>query len=114
MSTATTSAQMIDRPATATVLIVDDEDTTRTLCQDVVSDAGLRTRTASTTEQALEILDQSPVDIVITDLRVPHIGGRFRHHDDSRPLVGGEVPRLPRFVIALVGPSENLTGERDP
>ena len=75
MSTATTSAQMIDRPATATVLIVDDEDTTRTLCQDVVSDAGLRTRTASTTEQALEILDQSPVDIVITDLRVPHIGG---------------------------------------
>jgi len=75
MSTATTSAQMIDRPATATVLIVDDEDTTRSLCQDVVSDAGLRTRTASTTEQALEILDQSPVDIVITDLRVPHIGG---------------------------------------
>src|ERR1700761_8721353 len=75
MSTAPTSAQMIDRPATATVLIVDDEDSTRSLCQDVVSDAGLRTRTASTTEQALEILDQSPVDIVITDLRVPHIGG---------------------------------------
>jgi DNA-binding NtrC family response regulator len=75
MSTATTSAQMIDRPATASVLIVDDEDTTRSLCQDVVSDAGLRTRTASTTEQALEILDQSPVDIVITDLRVPQMGG---------------------------------------
>jgi len=34
----------------------------------------LRTRTASTTEQALEILDQMPVDILITDLRVPQIG----------------------------------------
>jgi DNA-binding NtrC family response regulator len=64
-----------ERPISATVLIVDDEDATRTLCQDVVTDSGLRTRTASTTEQALEILDQMPVDILITDLRVPQIGG---------------------------------------
>jgi DNA-binding NtrC family response regulator len=57
------------------VLIVDDEDATRSLCHDVVTDSGLRTRTASTTEQALDILDQMPVDILITDLRVPQIGG---------------------------------------
>ena len=63
------------RPISATVLIVDDEDATRSLCHDVVTDSGLRTRTASTTEQALEILDQMPVDILITDLRVPQIGG---------------------------------------
>jgi two-component system response regulator HydG len=75
MSTATGTAQMIERPVAASVLIVDDEDATRSLCRDVVADAGLRTRTASTTEQALEILDQAPVDIVITDLRVPHMGG---------------------------------------
>jgi DNA-binding NtrC family response regulator len=64
-----------ERPISATVLIVDDEDATRSLCHDVVTDSGLRTRTASTTEQALEILDQMPVDILITDLRVPQIGG---------------------------------------
>jgi DNA-binding NtrC family response regulator len=64
-----------ERPVSATVLIVDDEDATRSLCHDVVTDSGLRTRTASTTEQALEILDQMPVDILITDLRVPQIGG---------------------------------------
>ncbi len=63
------------RPISATVLIVDDEDATRSLCHDVVTDSGLRTRTAATTEQALEILDQMPVDILITDLRVPQIGG---------------------------------------
>ena len=73
------------RPISATVLIVDDEDATRSLCHDVVTDSGLRTRTASTTEQALEILDQMPVDILITDLRVPQIGGlellkRVRSH----------------------------------
>jgi DNA-binding NtrC family response regulator len=63
-----------ERPISATVLIVDDKDATRSLCHDVVTDSGLRTRTASTTEQALEILDQMPVDILITDLRVPQIG----------------------------------------
>jgi len=64
-----------DRSATITVLIVDDEDEIRNLCRDVATDSGLRARTASTTEQALEILDQNPVDIVLTDLRVPQLGG---------------------------------------
>jgi DNA-binding NtrC family response regulator len=64
-----------ERPSTPTVLIVDDEDSTRNLCRDVVSESGLRTRSAATTEQALEILDQWPVEILITDLRVPQLGG---------------------------------------
>ena len=64
-----------ERPLAATVLIVDDEASTCTLCRDVVAESGLRTRVASTTEHALEILDQFPVDIVITDLKVPGIGG---------------------------------------
>ncbi|HEY0704054.1 MAG TPA: sigma-54 dependent transcriptional regulator [Candidatus Acidoferrales bacterium] len=64
-----------ERPSTPTVLIVDDEDSTRNLCRDVVSESGLRTRSAATTEQALDILDQWPVEILITDLRVPQMGG---------------------------------------
>jgi DNA-binding NtrC family response regulator len=64
-----------ERSTAPTILIVDDEDSTRNLCRDVIIDSGLRTRVASTTEQALEILDQWPVEILITDLRVPQIGG---------------------------------------
>src|SRR5665811_1561898 len=64
-----------ERATAPTILIVDDEDSTRNLCRDVVTESGLRTRTASTTEQALDILDQWPVEILITDLRVPQIGG---------------------------------------
>jgi CheY-like chemotaxis protein len=56
------------------ILIVDDEDTTRQLCRDIASEIGLEVRTASTTDEALEILEQSPVDIVVTDLKVPEIG----------------------------------------
>jgi DNA-binding NtrC family response regulator len=70
-----TEAAMAARHAAAMVLIVDDEDSTRNLCRDVVAEAGYRVKTASTTEQALEILDQFPVEIVVTDLRVPSIGG---------------------------------------
>jgi DNA-binding NtrC family response regulator len=58
-----------------TVLVVDDEATARELCRDVATAVGLQVRSAQTTEQALEILDQFPVEIVLTDLRVPELGG---------------------------------------
>lgn len=75
MTTSLTAATSRDGIAAASVLIVDDEGATRELCQEVASDAGLSTRTASTTEEALEALEQFPIDIVITDLRVPAMGG---------------------------------------
>ena len=75
MATGAEAAIAVEQPTATTVLVVDDEDSVRDLCRDVVRSSGLRPRTASTTEQALEILDQHPVDIVITDLRVPQLGG---------------------------------------
>jgi len=57
------------------ILIVDDEDATRELCRDIAAEMSLEVRTASTTDEALEILEQSPVDIVVTDLKVPQLGG---------------------------------------
>ncbi len=69
------SAPAVDRPTAISVLIVDDEDATRSVCRDVVVERGWRARTASTTEQALEILDQSLIDIVITDFKIPQLGG---------------------------------------
>jgi DNA-binding NtrC family response regulator len=60
---------------TFSILIVDDEVATRNVCRDVAVEAGLQVHVASTTEEALEILDQLPVDIVVTDLQVPQLGG---------------------------------------
>jgi DNA-binding NtrC family response regulator len=57
------------------LLIVDDEVTTRNLCNDVALQAGLYVHVAATTEHALEVLEQHPVDIVLTDLKVPQLGG---------------------------------------
>ncbi len=45
------------------------------MCRDIAAELGLEVHTASTTSEALEILEQSAVDIVVTDLRVPQLGG---------------------------------------
>src|SRR5579864_1204736 len=79
METETKTEAMVDtavpRSTTFSLLVVDDEVTTRNLCRDVAADAGLQVYVAQTTEEALEILDQYPVDIVVTDLQVPQLGG---------------------------------------
>jgi DNA-binding NtrC family response regulator len=75
MESATKMEAPVPRSSAFTLLVVDDEVTTRNLCRDVATDAGLQVFAASTTEEALEILDQSPVDIVVTDLQVPQLGG---------------------------------------
>src|SRR3972149_1089195 len=64
-----------NRQVTVAVLVVDDEAATRDLCTDVAAEVGLRVRTCATTEQALDILEQFPTDVVITDLKVPEMGG---------------------------------------
>jgi two-component system response regulator HydG len=71
----TVAAESPARPSPVTVLVVDDEATARSLCSEIAQEAGLRTRTAATTEQALEQLEIYPVDIVLTDLKVPELGG---------------------------------------
>jgi DNA-binding NtrC family response regulator len=75
MASGTEASFAAERAVPATVLIVDDEVAIRSLCRDVMVESGLHTKLASTTEQALDILDQSVVDIVITDLKVPQLGG---------------------------------------
>lgn len=75
------------------MFVVEDEDNTRGLCHDEVSEAGLGSRTAYRTEQALEIPDQGPIDIVITDLLVPRMGGRelLRRIQQTHPQTSREL-----------------------
>jgi DNA-binding NtrC family response regulator len=74
-----TEARIVDsgvaRSSALSVLIVDDEAATTNLCSDIALESGLQVRSSTTTERALEILDQFPVDIVVTDLKVPQVGG---------------------------------------
>ena len=61
--------------ATVTLLIVDDEQATRDLCAAVATQSGIRPITATSAEEALEILEQAAVDVVLTDLKLPASNG---------------------------------------
>jgi DNA-binding NtrC family response regulator len=90
MASGTEASFASERAVPVTVLIVDDEDATRSLCRDVVAESGLRTKLAATTEQALDIPAQSPIEIVIIDLKVPQLGG-LSCSSESR----NRIPRPP-------------------
>ncbi|NIY75670.1 response regulator [Thalassospira sp. HF15] len=61
------------------VLIVDDEQALRTTAQIILDDAGYKTETAKSTEEALVILaknaDDEPFDIILTDVVLPGRSG---------------------------------------
>src|SRR3984893_6378201 len=57
------------------VLIVDDEEHVRRLCGEVGQSCGMSVETAATTEAAIDLLACGKFDLVITDIRVPTIGG---------------------------------------
>ncbi len=75
METDTEKGSTQPKPGGITVLVVDDQVAATNLCREVALQAGLLVRTAATTEQALEELEQLPIDIVVTDLKVPELGG---------------------------------------
>jgi two-component system response regulator HydG len=57
------------------LLIVDDEEATRELCATVAAQAGLRATAVPSAELALEVLEQSAVDILLIDLKLPGMSG---------------------------------------
>ena len=56
-------------------LIVDDEQSIRRLCMTVGQGLGYQCAEAETAEAALETLEMSPPDLVVTDLKLPSLSG---------------------------------------
>jgi DNA-binding NtrC family response regulator len=57
------------------LLVVDDDEHIRELCRTVASECGMKAVDVSTAEEALEVMEFSPVDILLTDLRLPGTNG---------------------------------------
>ncbi len=60
---------------TKKILVVDDEDDVRLFLQDFLSERDLQVMSASSGEEALEIVDKERPDIVLLDLMMPGIDG---------------------------------------
>ena len=57
------------------LLVVDDDEHIGEVCRSVASETGMRVFDVSTAEEALELLELSSVDILLTDLRLPGTSG---------------------------------------
>ena len=59
----------------ATILVVDDDESLRRVTQVQLQQAGFAVEAASSGNQALEILEGKPVDLVLTDMKMPGMSG---------------------------------------
>ena len=59
----------------ADILIVDDEEGIRLSMQEFVTVSGFKTLTAASAEEALALLEETQVDVVITDIMLPGMDG---------------------------------------
>ena len=57
------------------ILIVDDEQAIRETCAVVAEQCGMKATGVATAEEALEVLEHSAVDILLTDLKLQHTNG---------------------------------------
>jgi signal transduction histidine kinase len=61
--------------ASASILVLDDEPAIRLVLVEVLSDAGYRVSPAAAAAEALQLLDQTPFDLVISDIVMPEMSG---------------------------------------
>src|SRR5258708_39275830 len=91
------------------ILIVDDEPSIRETCAEVAKQSGMKAITVDTVEEALEVLENSAVDIVLTDLMLQQSSGLEllkRVHDTN--------PMLPVIVLTQYGTIDSAVAATRP
>src|ERR1700693_5661083 len=83
-------------------LIVDDEQSIRRLCMTVGQGLGFACAEAETAESALELVETSPPDIVVTDLKLPSLSGA-----DLLKKIREQLPRTETAIMTGHGSIES-------
>jgi CheY-like chemotaxis protein len=90
-----------DRP---TVLVVEDDESVRTLAARMLTEAGFLVVTAGDGVEAMTVLDRTPhVAVILTDLTMPRMDG----HQLAMQLLAH--PDHPRLVFMTGHPEASLT-----
>lgn len=62
------------------LLVVDDDQGVRSACEAMIRSVGIATTSAASAREALAAMERAPVDVVLTDLRMPGMNGlEFLH-----------------------------------
>jgi len=81
-----------------TILVVDDEDGIRRVLSRVITRMGHTVQTATSGEEACELLGTVQVDAVLMDLRMPTMSGQTLFH-----MIATQWPHLAGRVIIMSG-----------
>src|SRR4030042_5275751 len=85
------------------ILIVDDEPFIRKFLSKYLSGKNFIIETADNGEVAIEKLNAEPFDLVLTDLRMPKMGGR-----ELLQIMSENFPNIPKIVLTGYGTSEDI------
>jgi DNA-binding NtrC family response regulator len=80
------------------ILIVDDEPSIREACAEVARQAGMKAISVASAEEAIEVLENTAVDILLTDLMLQQTSGL-----DLLKRVHDTNPTLPVIVLTQYG-----------
>jgi DNA-binding NtrC family response regulator len=74
------------------ILIVDDQEEIREVCLKLVHSLGYQGTTVATAGEALKLMEETPADILLTDIRLPDMSGidllrRVRERHPSLPVL---------------------------
>jgi DNA-binding response OmpR family regulator len=100
------------------ILIVDDEPSVRDVMATVLIDAGYSVQTAADGHIALAIIDDTPPDLIITDVMMPHLDGwalldHARERTPTVPVIlmsagdwirAGRMMSMPEHAVFLAKP----------
>jgi len=75
-----------------TVLVVDDEKNYLVVLEDLLEEEGYKVLTAASGKEAIDIIHKTPIDTVLTDIRMPTMTGvelleRLRDFDPDLPVI---------------------------
>ena len=83
------------------VLILDDEKNYLLVLQAMLEDAGYKVTALSDSQTALPFLEESEVDVLITDMKMPHLTGQ-----DILEHVKKNYPHIPVLIMTAFGSIE--------
>ena len=84
------------------LLVVDDEDNYLLVLEALLSDAGYKVTTLNDPKTALEYLNDSEVDVVITDMKMPHMSG-----GELMVKIKKSWPHIPVLIMTAFGSIES-------
>jgi two-component system OmpR family response regulator len=89
------------------VLLVEDDDDNRELMGEVLEAAGFAVTSAASGAEGLAVLGKSAVDVVVTDVGMPGMGGL-----EMARAVKGIAPAVPVIVVTGWAEREDITRAR--